>query len=158
MTSRATEAREGPGATVGQPATVARRRRRIVAMQRWVLNPLMRRLVWLGLVPGHVVVETRGRRTGKRRRTVVGALVDGDSVWIVAEQGRHAGWVLNLEAEPAVRVRHRARWRAATASVVDGDDPQQRLRSWKRPGHARLVRSLGTDLRTIHVALRRSDR
>lgn len=62
----------------------------------------------MGVVPDHVVIETRGRRTGKRRRTVGGAHADGDTIWIVAEQGRHAGWVRNLEAEPDVRVRYRA--------------------------------------------------
>ena len=137
--------------TANKPENAAHRRRRVVALQRWVLNPPMRWLVWLGVVPGHVVVETRGRRTGKRRRTVVGAHTDGDTIWIVAEQGRHAGWVLNLEAEPDVRVRYRARWRRASGSIVDDDDPRQRLESWNRPGHARLVNALGTELTTIRI-------
>lgn len=118
----------------------------------------MRWLVWTGLVPGHVIVETRGRRTGKRRRTVVGAQPDGDSIWIVAEQGRHAGWVRNLEAEPAVRVRQRAHWREATALIADDDDPRQRLQSWNRPGHAKLVNAVGTELTTIQIDLQRSPR
>lgn len=133
---------------------VAARRRRVIALQRWVLNPPMRALVWLGSVPGHVIVETRGRQTGKRRRTVVGAQRDGDSIWIIAEQGRHAGWVRNLEANPAVRVRHRARWNFARASIVDGDDPRSRLNTWGRPGHTRLVTAFGTQLTTVHLDLR----
>lgn len=118
----------------------------------------MRWLVWLGLVPGHVVVETRGRLTGKRRRTVVGAHADDDTIWIVAEQGRHAGWVRNLEVEPKVRVRYRARWRQARASISDGDDPRQRLESWNRPGHARLVKACGTELTTIRIELQSAER
>ena len=113
----------------------------------------MRWMVWLGVVPGHVVIETRGRHTGKRRRTVVGAHADAETIWIVAEQGRHAGWVRNLEADPNVRVRYRVRWRPATGSIVDGDDPRQRLESWNRSGHARLVKAFGTDLTTIRIDL-----
>ena len=133
----------------------AGRRRRVVRLQRWVLNPPMRALVWLGLVPGHVIVETSGRQTGKRRRTVVGAHRDGADIWIIAEQGRHAGWVRNLESNPAVRVRHRARWRRARGSVLDGDDPRERLDTWDRPGHARLVTAFGTQLTTVHLDLDR---
>lgn len=133
-----------------------RKRRRAVALQRWLLNPPMKLLVWLGLIPGHVIVETRGQRTGRRRRTVVGAHHDGDTVWIIAEQGRHAAWVRNLEAEPEIRVRHRARWRLARAVVVDGDDPGERLATWRRPGHARLIQAFGTQLTTVRVDLAKS--
>jgi deazaflavin-dependent oxidoreductase (nitroreductase family) len=131
-----------------------RKRRRVVALQRWLLNPPMKILVWLGVVPGHIVIETRGRRTGRARRTVVGAHHDGEAIWAVAEQGRHAAWVRNLDADPAVRVRHRARWRPATASVIDDDDPTARLATWNRPGHARLVHRFGTQLTTVRLDLR----
>lgn len=129
----------------------ARKRRRVLRLQRWLLNPPMRLLVWLGLVPGHVIVETVGRRTGRRRRTVVGAHRDGERLWIIAEQGRHAGWVCNLEAHPEIRVRRGLRWRPATAAIIDEDDPTQRLRTWGRPGHAQLVQRLGTNLTTIQL-------
>ena len=132
----------------------ARKRARVVRLQRWLLNPPMKLLVWAGLVPGHVVLETRGRRTGRARRAVVGAHAEQDSIWIVAEQGRYAAWVRNLEADPSVRVRHRARWRPARAEIVEGDDPRARLSSWDRPGHARLVQSVGTQLVTVRLDLR----
>lgn len=130
-----------------------RKRRRVVAVQRWFLNPQMRPLVWLGLVPGHVVLETTGRRTGRTRRTVVGAHRAGDQIWVVAEQGRHAGWVCNLDADPDLRVRHRLRWHDGRATILDDDDADGRLRSWGRPGHAALVRSLGTELTTVRIDL-----
>ena len=130
-----------------------RKRRRVVAYQRWVLNPPMKLAVWMGVVPGHVIIETTGRRTGRARRTVVGAHRDGQTIWVVAEQGRHAAWVRNLEAEPEVRVRHRGRWRTADASILDQDDPSARLESWDRPGHARLVKRFGTQLTTIRLDL-----
>lgn len=133
-------------------ATVARRRR-VRLLQRWVLNPPMRLGVRLGVVPGHVLVETTGRRTGRRRRTVVGADVEGTRVWIVAEQGAHAGWVANLVAQPRVRVLTGGRWRPGTARVLTGDDAQARLDAFGRPSHARAVRRFGTDLRTVRVEL-----
>lgn len=138
----------------GAPGPDARKRARVLSVQRWLLNPPMKLLVWVGVVPGHVVLETRGRRSGRRRLTVVGAYREHDTVWIVAEQGRHAAWVCNIEADPSVRVRHRARWHPARAVVVDDDDPRARLATWDRPGHARLVQALGTQLATVRLDLR----
>lgn len=137
----------------GTPGADARKRARVISIQRWLLNPPMKLFVWLGLVPGHIVLETRGRRTGRSRRTVVGAHRDDDTVWIVAEQGRHAAWVRNLEVDPCVRVRHRARWNPARAVVLDDDDPRARLATWHRPGHTRLVQAFGTQLTTVQVDL-----
>src|SRR4051794_26084109 len=94
--------------------TAAARRRRSRLLQKYVANPPMKLGVWVGLVPGHMLVETVGRKSGKRRRTVVGCQVEGDTVWVVSEQGRHAGYVRNLEARPQVRVRLDRRWRSAT--------------------------------------------
>ena len=74
-------------------------------MQRYLLNPPVKLLAWLGVLPGHALIETQGRRSGKRRRNVVGIRVDDGTGWIVAEHGRHAGYVRNLQADPNVRVR-----------------------------------------------------
>src|SRR3954454_20293497 len=152
MVRRRSTVRFRKGAPISHPDP-ARRRRRVVAFQRYVLNPPMKAAVWLGLVSGHMLVETVGRGSGKRRRTVVGCPLDGDTVWVVAEQGRHAGYVRNLEAEPRVRLRIARRWVAATATVVDGDDPQARLDGVFDPKHASLVRRAGTSLLTIRFDL-----
>ena len=137
-----------------QPADVShqpgdRKRKRVRLLQRYVLNPPMKLAVWAGLVPGHALVETTGRRSGKQRRTAVGMHVDGDTGWTVAEQGRHAGYVRNLEADPNVRVRIGRSWRPARAYVVDDDDAQARLESFGMQSHAAAVRRFGTDLTTI---------
>ena len=108
-------------------------------------------MVWAGLLPGHVLIETKGRRSGKRRRTVVGMHIDGDTGWVVAEQGRHAGYVCNLEADPDLRVRRGLHWRRARAEVVEDDDPQARLETFGRRSHAAAVRRLGTELATVRV-------
>jgi deazaflavin-dependent oxidoreductase (nitroreductase family) len=129
------------------------RRQRILLMQRYLLNPPMKFLAWLGVSPGHTLIETHGRRTGKRRRTVVGIHVEDGTGWIVAEQGRHAGYVRNLQSDPNVRVRLRGRWRDGHAEVVPDDDPQDRLDGFGRRSHASAVRRFGTELMTVRVDL-----
>ena len=68
---------------------------------------------------------------------------------MVAEYGRHAGYVNNLEAIPDVRVRMHRQWRTARAHILDDDDPQARLVSFRRRAHEAAVRRFGTDLLTI---------
>ena len=135
----------------------ARKRRRVRALQRYALNPPMKLLVWFGFVPGHVLIETRGRRTGARRTNVVGMHVEERTGWIVAEQGAHAGYVRNLQADPAVRVRVARRWCRARAAVIPDDDPGARLDSFGRRSHAAAVRKFGTSLLTIRVDLLPTD-
>lgn len=125
-----------------------RKRRRVRLLQRYVLNPPVRIAVWAGLSPSHVLIESVGRRSGKRRRTVVGMHIEGTTGWVVAEQGRYAGYVRNVESEPRVRVRLSRRWRPARASVLAADDPLARLEDFGR-SHAAAVRRFGTDLTTI---------
>jgi deazaflavin-dependent oxidoreductase (nitroreductase family) len=129
------------------------RRRRVVLLQKYLLNPPTKAAVFLGLVPGHAIIETTGRKTGKQRRTVVGVHEDGEHLWVVAEQGRHAGYVRNIDANPRVRVRLRGRWRDATAQVLDDDDPVKRVQSFGRERHARLVTTMGTSLLTLRFDL-----
>jgi hypothetical protein len=38
--------------------------------------------------PTHVLLETTGRRTGRPRQNPVGNGLDGDTLWIVAEQAQ----------------------------------------------------------------------
>lgn len=124
------------------------KRRRVRWLQRYLLNPPVKLLVSAGLLPGYALVETLGRRSGERRRTVVGMRIDGDTGWVVAEHGRHAGYVRNLQTNPDVRVRVRRAWRPARASVVADDDADARLAGFGRM-HAAAVRRFGTDLMTI---------
>jgi deazaflavin-dependent oxidoreductase (nitroreductase family) len=135
-------------------ANAEAKRRRIRRVQRYLVNPPAKLAVGLGLIPGYALLETTGRKSGKKRRTVVGVHRDDQgAVWIVAEQGRHAGYVQNLMADPRVRVRIGRRWRSGTARVVDGDDVDARLRSFGRPAHVRAVRRFGTELLSIRIEL-----
>jgi deazaflavin-dependent oxidoreductase (nitroreductase family) len=127
----------------------AKKRRRIRKVQRYLVNPPAKAAVWTGLAPGFVIIETVGRRTGAVRHNVVGMKLEGDTGWVIAEQGRHAGYVRNLEANPSVRVRVKGRWRAARARIRDDDDPEARLATFHRRSHEAAVHRFGTDLLTI---------
>jgi deazaflavin-dependent oxidoreductase (nitroreductase family) len=99
-----------------------------------LLNPVMVRALEAGLVPrGWALLETTGRRSGRPRRVPVGDGLRGDRFWIVAEHGRHADYVRNLEHDPRVRVKVRGRWRTGTAHVLPDEDPRALLRALKRP-------------------------
>jgi deazaflavin-dependent oxidoreductase (nitroreductase family) len=139
----------------GQLAATARRtkQRRVRLAQRWLLNPPMRVLTYVGLLRHHAVLETTGRRTGRSRRTVVGIARQPESVlWIVAEHGRRAGYVRNLDAEPNVRIHLARRWHRAAARLVDNDNIDARLQHFT-PQHINVIRRFGTELATVRVDL-----
>ncbi|GAA1899568.1 nitroreductase/quinone reductase family protein [Asanoa iriomotensis] len=105
-----------------------------------LVNPVVR-LAWaLRLpIPGDALLETTGRRTGKRRHTPICDGLDGDVFWLVAVDGR-ADWVRDLDADPHVRVKvSRGRWRTGTARVLPDDDPVARRRTI---GETNLARRL----------------
>jgi deazaflavin-dependent oxidoreductase (nitroreductase family) len=132
---------------------VAGKREIVTAFQKRVLNPVVRRAVerdWAP--PGYAILETVGRRSGVARRTPVGDGRHGDTFWIVAEYGRRAAYVRNIEANPRVRVLTGGRWRAGTAHVMPEDDPRERQRDLPRL-NAFVVRTVGTDLLTIRIDL-----
>jgi deazaflavin-dependent oxidoreductase (nitroreductase family) len=123
-------------------------------LQRQVVNPLSRALIVSGLLPTHVLLETSGRRSGQPRSTPVGNGLSGDTLWVVAEHGRRADYVRNIEANPRVRVKAgRGPWRSGTAHLLPDDDPVARLRRIGRPVNAAMVRRLGTELLTVRVDL-----
>ena len=118
-----------------------------------LLNPLMRRALEAGLVPrGWALLETTGRTSGEPRRVPVGDGLRGRHFWIVAEHGRHAHYVRNIEADPRVRVRVGRRWRTGTGHVLPSDDPIARQRTLPRL-HAATVRAMGTELVTVRIDL-----
>jgi deazaflavin-dependent oxidoreductase (nitroreductase family) len=128
--------------------------RAVRLFQKYALNPPVRALFALGVVPPtHVLLETTGRKTGRPRRNPVGNGLDGDTLWIVAEHGRGAGYVRNLEADPRVRVKIGRHWRTGTAAALPNDDPRARLHRIGRPVNGFMVRAVGTDLLTIRVDL-----
>jgi deazaflavin-dependent oxidoreductase (nitroreductase family) len=139
-------------------------KRRIVhALQKYLLNPPITLLLALGLAPpGYALLETIGRKTGKPRRTPVGDGRVGSQFWIVAEHGRKAGYVCNIESNPRVRLKLRnglrTRWHTGTAHVLPDDDPRGRQR-WlasqlpRSAKNATAVRLFGTELLAVRIDL-----
>jgi deazaflavin-dependent oxidoreductase (nitroreductase family) len=107
--------------------------RLIYPLEKRVVNPIVL-LAWsLGIPPpGDALLETTGRRTGQPRRTPVCDGLDGEVFWLVAQRGRRADWIQNIQANPRVRVKMRTGtgviWRAGTARILDEDDPRERQR------------------------------
>ena len=131
--------------------------------QRYVLNPAVRILLAVGVLPlGISLLETTGRHSGRPRRTPVGEGRQGRTFWIVAEHGRQASYVRNIAADPYVRVKVRrglrTQWRGGLAQVMIDDDPYERQRQLCRRHplralNAAMVRVMGTDLVTIRIDL-----
>jgi deazaflavin-dependent oxidoreductase (nitroreductase family) len=122
-------------------------RRLIVAWWR-IANPPTRLLA--GIAPWWVLLETTGNKTGRVRRTpLASGPRDGDDMWLIAVHGRRSGWVRNLEASPSVRLRHRGRWRAGTASTHPIDAvPLERFNAYARSG----PKLIGMDPLLVRIA------
>ena len=132
-------------------------------LQKYLFNPPIKLALAMGLpLPGYALLETIGRKTGKPRRTPVGDGRIGEQFWLVAEHGMKAGYVLNMERNPRVRLKLRdglrSRWHAGTAHLLSDDDPRERQR-WlasqlpSSAGNARAVRLFGTELLTVRIDL-----
>jgi deazaflavin-dependent oxidoreductase (nitroreductase family) len=132
-------------------------------LQKYLFNPPIKLLFAAGLVrPGYALLETIGRKTGKARRTPVGDGRVSGQFWIVAEHGRKAGYVRNIEAIPRVRLKlregFRSRWHSGTAHILPDDDPRARqdwlARQVRGAGsNAAAVRFFGTELLTVRIDL-----
>src|SRR5262244_2931979 len=131
--------------------------------QKYFLNPPIKAALTLGLpLPGFALLETTGRKSGKRRRTPVGDGRIGQQFWLVAEHGMKAGYVRNMESDPRVRLKLRnglrIRWHTGTAHLLRDDDPRGRQR-WlasqlpSSTANARAVRLFGTELLTVRIDL-----
>lgn len=69
-------------------------------------------------------------------------------MWLAAVHGRHSGWVRNVEAHRAVRVRWRGTWRNAVAEVHPATpDVMRRFNSYARSGPS----VLGSDPALVFV-------
>jgi len=149
---------ESPLATRGRCGCV-NRRRFARALDRYTFNALVKGGAAVGIQPfGIVVLETVGRRSGKLRRTPVGGHLQDDSVWLVAEHGRQADYVRNIEADPHVRVKVKRKWRRGVARLLPEDDWRDRLRAMGRgrPGlrmTLALTRMLATEAVTVRIGL-----
>lgn len=146
----------GTGAAgAGSDSRVRAAKRRLVRpVTNRLVNPLVRRLVERGaLDPGWALLETRGRRSGRRRVVPVGNGLRGDVFWVVTEHGYHADYVRNVLADPRVRVRVGGRWRSGRAHVLADEDPYARLRTLRRPVNDALLLAVGTEQLVVRIDL-----
>jgi deazaflavin-dependent oxidoreductase (nitroreductase family) len=122
----------------------------VTAFTQYILNPLTRPLV--GYIPGWALLETVGRNSGKSHLNPVGCALEGNTLWIVAEHGRHADYVKNIEANSRVRVKVGGRWRTGSAHILGDEDPDFHVR---RQSFLNVIglRLVGTDLLPIRVDL-----
>ncbi|MFC8614905.1 nitroreductase family deazaflavin-dependent oxidoreductase [Micromonospora purpureochromogenes] len=104
----------------------------------WVADHI-RRYVETGGEQGHewrpgvftLLLTTRGRRSGKLRRTALIYGRDGDDYLVVASQGgapQHPAWYLNLLAEPEAEVQVGAETFAVRARTAG---PEEKPRMWR---------------------------
>lgn len=108
------------------------------AFNNRVVNLAMTALIMHGLGPStYAVLETTGRRTGRKRLVPVASGLDGDKFWVISGRGEKASYVHNIRANPKVRViarparlRHglRVRSRTGTAHLMPDDDARARHR------------------------------
>jgi deazaflavin-dependent oxidoreductase (nitroreductase family) len=133
------------------------------ALQQRLVNPIVLAAWKLGIPPpGDALLETTGRRTGQPRWTPVCDGIDGRTFWLVAQRGRRADWVRNIEANPRVRVKlaswPHTSWRSGTAHILDDDDPddRQRMISWANMARRLCIsasRALDTSPVTVRIDL-----
>jgi deazaflavin-dependent oxidoreductase (nitroreductase family) len=131
---------------------VDKRRASTFASHR-LLNPFVKAAARAGLpLPGLVILETTGRKTGRPRRTPVGKALEGDTLWVLAEH-RRGGYVRNIEANPRVRVRIGRTWRDGTARVLLDDDVRERARRMPNRANTRVVLLMASEPVTVRVDL-----
>jgi deazaflavin-dependent oxidoreductase (nitroreductase family) len=136
--------------------------RLVYPLQTRVVNPVVMLAHDLGIPPpGDALLETTGRRTGRAVHTPVCDGLDGEVFWLIAQRGRRADWVQNIQADPRVRVKVRTGsgvvWRPGTAQILDEDDPQERLRLiaqgvWRRLCFCASA-AVATDPLTVRIDL-----
>jgi deazaflavin-dependent oxidoreductase (nitroreductase family) len=131
----------------------ARKARMVRRAQKLTVNHLFRFLASRGVAPGYAVIETTGRKSGRPRRIPVANGLVGDEFWVVAEQGRRADWVRNIEVNPRVRVCVRRSWRGGTAHILGDDDPRHRFGHEVPKWNEAFVRAVGTDMLTVRIDL-----
>ncbi|MBQ0895919.1 nitroreductase family deazaflavin-dependent oxidoreductase [Micromonospora sp. U56] len=104
----------------------------------WVADHI-RRYVETGGEQGHewrpgvftLLLTTRGRRSGKLRRTALIYGRDGDDYLVVASQGgapQHPAWYLNLLADPEAEVQVGAETFAVRTRTAG---PEEKPRMWR---------------------------
>ena len=117
----------------------------VARFNRVVTNPIQR--VWAGRLPGFVIVEHVGRRTGRPYRTPVNARRESDGFTVALTYGAETDWVRNVLAAGGGHVVYRRkRFEVTDPTIATGSDV---LAAWPAP--ARLVLRLLRVDSVIHL-------
>ena len=97
-----------------------------------------------------LIVETVGRRSGKRHRIAVGYLDDSGHIIVVVEDGLRAHWIRNaLASDNRLKVHFRGAWHEARLRMLDAD-PSAYLSRMNRV-HAAFVRIESTTPAVVEI-------
>ena len=100
--------------------------RLVTGLHRALYSVSNGRVAGRGLGMPVVQLSTVGRKSGKRRQTMLTApVVDGDRVVLIASYGgddRHPAWFLNLRDHPDVELTMRGETKAMRARVASPDE------------------------------------
>lgn len=91
--------------------------RRLAELNRYVTNPLARLVA--AQLPPFVMIEHRGRRSGRRFKTPVMGWVAGDELIIALTYGPDVEWIKNLAAAGGGAIVQRSRRRLVGAPRVE---------------------------------------
>ncbi|GAA3960635.1 nitroreductase/quinone reductase family protein [Gordonia caeni] len=124
-------ATSGGEAGSGPDSKALRKFRMERAIGRHVANPTVAFASRMGLVSTLATqLETTGRKSGRTRTIPVAASFDDTGAWLISQHGARAGWTLNIEADPRIRIRHGDRWRTGVAEIMRDDDVEARTRTF----------------------------
>lgn len=127
---------------------------RVLRVVLWGGNHTLDWALRHGIAPrAFALLETKGRRTGRPRRTVVGNGLDGNTFWVVAAHGRQSDYVRNVVAHPRVRVLVGGLRRTGTAVLLPEDDTEARSRSLPYQWDAVIGRAIATTPLTMRIDL-----
>lgn len=164
--ARSPRAEREPLSARAHDRRVQMRRATIARLQKSLIDPLDKLAFALRVPPpGDALLETTGRRTGRLRVTPVCDCLEGDTFWIVAQDGCSADYVRNIEANPHVRVKgslSRGGWRSGTAQILQDDDPAERVRILSRGNRWRRLclrasSAMGTSPLIVRIDLESDD-
>jgi F420H(2)-dependent quinone reductase len=107
--------------------------RLVYPLQKRVINPIVMLAHNLGFPPpGDALLETTGRRTRLPRRTPVCDGLDGEVFWLVAQRGRRADWVRNIQANLRRRQSALATAAIAPTTTIQNTTPIHACQPWGR--------------------------
>jgi deazaflavin-dependent oxidoreductase (nitroreductase family) len=137
-----------------RPAKGSTTKYRYLRVLLWGGNRMLSWALRHGIGPNaFALLETRGRRSGKRRQTPVGNGLTGNTFWLLAAHGWQADFVRNIAAEPRVRVMVNRRWRSGSAVLMPADDTDERSRALPIQWDAAIGRAIATTPMTIRIDL-----